>query len=497
MKLDQSKKLLMLFFFIMIILGTLMTVNMLQKRQQTRSNAEAATTLSFLPSSSATSPIAKNINDPVSLDVLISPSGTNIVSQVRLEMLYDATQLQPAATNPFVLATDSTGAPVMTILQGPVFSPGKIDVILQSGFDVSKAISSTAKLATINLTAIGSGGISQVTFGANTYARSIGGGSQTENVISTTSPAFISIAGVPTVTPIPPTPTNTNTPTPTNLPTATPTMTPTPTSPIGGGPTNTPVPTATPTRIPTPTNTPVPPTATPTRTPTPLPTATNTPVPTATPTRTPTPLPTATSTPLPTATPTSTPTPTVSPTPNLGTRLNVGMFLHGIGNAGDNVSPTATGNQNPLTTSRLATIDVTNVIDPTITASINATLTYNANGGFFGGTVTLPDTITTGQYRVRIKTDRYLRKYTSANVSITKGQVNLASSATLIVGDANNDNRLSILDYTMLLNCYSDLGPALSCTPQQKLMTDFNDDGNVNQFDYNLFLRELSVQFGE
>ncbi len=68
---------------------------------------------------------------------------------------------------------------------------------------------------------------------------------------------------------------------------------------------------------------------------------------------------------------------------------------------------------------------------------------------------------------------------------------------SLVAGDANNDNKISILDYNMLLGCYSDFAPAANCPGSNKAQTDFTDDGSVNQFDLNLFLREVSVQTGQ
>ena len=61
----------------------------------------------------------------------------------------------------------------------------------------------------------------------------------------------------------------------------------------------------------------------------------------------------------------------------------------------------------------------------------------------------------------------------------------------------NNDNKLDILDYNTLIGCYSDLAAATSCNYTQKTASDLNDDGTVNQFDYNLFLRETAIQPGE
>ncbi len=69
-------------------------------------------------------------------------------------------------------------------------------------------------------------------------------------------------------------------------------------------------------------------------------------------------------------------------------------------------------------------------------------------------------------------------------------------TVTMVAGDVNGDNSLNILDYNLLVGCYSDLLPAISCTQATKVKTDLNDNGDVNQFDYNLFLREITVQTG-
>jgi hypothetical protein len=54
------------------------------------------------------------------------------------------------------------------------------------------------------------------------------------------------------------------------------------------------------------------------------------------------------------------------------------------------------------------------------------------------------------------------------------------------VGDINEDNVLNILDYNLLLNCYSDLSPQRGpCDANQKAAADLTDDGRVQQFDYN------------
>ena len=55
---------------------------------------------------------------------------------------------------------------------------------------------------------------------------------------------------------------------------------------------------------------------------------------------------------------------------------------------------------------------------------------------------------------------------------------------------------MNILDYNSLMSSFSDLLPAVSCDTGRKASADLNDDGAVNQFDYNLFMREMLNQGG-
>jgi hypothetical protein len=56
---------------------------------------------------------------------------------------------------------------------------------------------------------------------------------------------------------------------------------------------------------------------------------------------------------------------------------------------------------------------------------------------------------------------------------------------------------INILDYNILMGCYSDLSPAINCPAGEEKRADITDDGAVNQFDYNLFLRELINRGGQ
>lgn len=235
------------------------------------------------------------------------------------------------------------------------------------------------------------------------------------------------------------------------------------------------------------------PTATATPTPVP-PTTTPTPIlPSATPTLTPTPTPVP---PSATATPTS--VPSATPTPVL-TSIAITVLLDGLGNRGDNANPTEhdLSNKNPVHPVKTTDVQVFDTNNQLITTA-NGSVTYNATDGNFKGTFSLGTTITTGSFTVKIRTEKYLRKLVAGIITLTAGTTNTIPVTALVAGDINLDNQLSILDYNLLLDCYSDLKPPVACpTITKKDASDINDDSFVNQYDYNLFLRELSTQPGE
>lgn len=231
--------------------------------------------------------------------------------------------------------------------------------------------------------------------------------------------------------------------------------------------------------------------------PTAIPTATNTPTPTPTvvptmkPTTTPTPtrpVPTATLTQIPSVIPTATKSP-------LQTSLDLKVFLHAIGKSGDNSNQLSFGNLNPQRRNRTVEVTMYN-LDRKVEATVSANLTYNASAGNFQGSVVIPN-VNTELYQFAIKSDGYLRESLQGAQSITRLGQNTLPNVTLVTGDSNNDNRLSVLDYNRLLDCFSDLNTARNCTAEKKSTTDLNDDSYVNQIDYNVFLRELAVQAGD
>jgi len=221
-------------------------------------------------------------------------------------------------------------------------------------------------------------------------------------------------------------------------------------------------------------------------------------------------IPTSTPTPQPTATPipTVTPTPTPNPTPAT-TFLDLTIYQHGIWSSGDNTNPDGSlSNKNPIHKTIEADLELYNTDNQLIgkghgpltyngMISLDTPININTYGNYKGIIGIYPNTFPSGQYYLKVKTNFHLKRLVPGILTIITGQKNTVPDATLVTGDANNDNRLDILDYNLLLGCYSDLAPAISCDANKKTATDFNDDSFVNQFDYNLFLREIATQPGE
>lgn len=206
-------------------------------------------------------------------------------------------------------------------------------------------------------------------------------------------------------------------------------------------------------------------------------------------------------TPTPTRVPTVVPTaiPTVQPTQGL-TSFSLTVFHHGIGESGDNTNPASSlSNKNPIrktVPADLQLFDIDNKLVGAGTGKVN----YNEQTGKYVGIITItPNNFTTGKYTLKVKTEGHLRRLMSGVQTIAAGQHNTTLPAvTLVTGDIDNNNAINILDYNKLLDCYSDLSVATNCADKtKKTASDINDDGPVNQIDYNLFLREIATQPGE
>lgn len=195
--------------------------------------------------------------------------------------------------------------------------------------------------------------------------------------------------------------------------------------------------------------------------------------------------------------------PTVSSAPGVtldsgDTTFSYTIFLHGIGNSGDSTNPTGTSlsNKNPLHTQRELDIFVYNALGQQV-ANVTGSMTYDSVHGDFTGNTDLGTALPAGNYTVKVQSPSYLRKLIPGIQTISSLNSLTLPTVTLVAGDINGDNTLNIIDYNILLGCYSDILPAAFCPSQNQIAADLNDDGSINQFDYNLFLREIQVQNGD
>lgn len=205
--------------------------------------------------------------------------------------------------------------------------------------------------------------------------------------------------------------------------------------------------------------------------------------------------PTATTIPSTTTVPSLTTVPT-EPVEEGNTYATVNLLLHGIGKGGDAVNAGGTGNMSPLRLQRTVTVDIYDVNNQLV-LSKQGTVNFNPTLGNFSGNVALGDSFNTGMYTVKVKSEQYLRGLVSGIQTLTNGQTTSLANVVLVAGDVNNDNAINIVDYNIIVGCYSDLLPPISCNDINKVRADLNDDGKVNQFDYNLFIRELTNLGGQ
>lgn len=225
----SGKKLLLISLIVIVVLAIPLTIYLVQRQQNTQSQATASTTLAFDPTS-----IQKNIDDEFTFDINIDP-GNNLVSFISLEILYDATKLEPVGGASAFVVDPSSPLRIVQSLE----NEGTIRVSLSVGADPTAAIADPRKIATLKMKALDATGTTptELKFGTQTVVNSIAGpvsgsgsgsdDSADENVLSSTTPALITIQGsaVPTAIPTVPNPTPTGGSDP--IPTATPTLVPT------------------------------------------------------------------------------------------------------------------------------------------------------------------------------------------------------------------------------------------------------------------------------
>jgi len=203
------------------------------------------------------------------------------------------------------------------------------------------------------------------------------------------------------------------------------------------------------------------------------------------------------------------------------------LGLDGIGHTGDQVNadwttktntavingqsvtnPVAGSNQSPKTPTRQVTLTLTNTTDNT-SVTLTGNVTYVPSGtnvGKYAGTVPYGANFKTGTYTIKIAVDGHLIKLVPGSVTVTGTNTTVnVPGVNLVAGNITTPNALAILDYNILLSCisdsdYKDLDAHALCNQNAnyKIRADLEDNGAIDKFDYNLFLREFSkVQTGD
>lgn len=213
---------------------------------------------------------------------------------------------------------------------------------------------------------------------------------------------------------------------------------------------------------------------------------------TSSPTPTLTPVPTIAATPTtpPGATPTPIPTIAATPTPAPGDNiLALTVILQGLGTGGNN---------SPVHPQRNITLSIFDEQSIKVKDTTGQIITFNSTSGTFTGNINMGQ-LSAGSYLVKATTPGYLTKLIAAILPITAGITNYTNTGTLptlIVGDINSDNRITIEDYNEYRTCFNSPNDS-SCLTR----ADLNDDGKIDTTldlsDYRLLLNSFSVQEGD
>ena len=181
----------------MLLAGIPVGVYLVQQQQETQSQAEASSTLSFVPTSSEAAPIEVGVGDVVKLDLTVNP-GSNKVSVVAFEINYDPAVLTPSETTPFV--ENKTDFPV--VIDPPVYEDGIIRGRVSTE-NVGKSVSTTTKVGTVTFTALAETTLPTVVSYGAPFTQILSAGAEdeaAENVLSSSTPAYITVVAEGTTT---------------------------------------------------------------------------------------------------------------------------------------------------------------------------------------------------------------------------------------------------------------------------------------------------------
>lgn len=554
----HNKKLLALIITGILLVALPIFIVIVQRSQENRSRANAATTLTLNLVPSPSKPTI-TVNDPLTFTLKADPGTTNLLSVISFVITYDKTKVKPTTT-PFTLNSGLTGWKAVTPIQVNE-TTGTISGSYSVGADPTKAIQRTTDVGTFSFTAIAGteGQTTTIGFANNTAVYSLSSKDVAqENVLASTTPATFVITSTVVPTPTPPAKSATIVAAPSSGTYKIGDIIPMTVTINGGGQafnaaqstvalsSNLQITALTPgncnfqyvmapttqnasfvgailatssqsctiytlslkvlssgTGTVTFSNNSIKSYATSSElfstVVNPSLTLTTLPV-------TPSPIPTATPTPIATATPTP-----VARTSYIAMILG----LHGIGYAGDNANPgkivsfsssnpAPTGDgapATPLHTSRQASLqfyDGQNILLYTIPVTVVFSPDTYSFGSIFQLTPAAVSVIGGKTVSIRVSVPQYLT-HVYPLVTIKDGATTNLSYVPLITGnvysDSSNQNQLDILDYNAIMDCREDVD-TVNKTGTCSVNADINDDGHVDVKDYQLLIRELSVQTG-
>lgn len=247
----RGSKILLLGFIFVLLVAIPLTVYILQKQQEVRSRAVAATKLYFSQPSQTTPPLTtlqKAVGETFDLDIIVDPgTNQNQVSFIKLNITYDGSKLTVVDSK---LDVNETAFPA--ILEAPSYTSGNTSVTISVGADPAKVITTVTKVATITfkVAAVTADPRISIAFTGSQVLSIASSDQPSENVLANSIPLSLTIVPAAGATPTP-------------GPTVTPTLRPSaaPTAPAAAGapaaPTATPSATVAPTiAVATPTATP-------------------------------------------------------------------------------------------------------------------------------------------------------------------------------------------------------------------------------------------------
>lgn len=187
MSLFSGKKIFLLGFIVVLLIAIPLTVYLAQQQQKTKSGAAPSTTLSFTPVNQSTT-----VDQTISFDIMVNP-GSNQVSFVKFTIVYDGTKLSTAEAG--LVPNTATGLP--NVAGGPTYESNTVTITLNVGSSPQNSLTLPTKLGTISFKAIAptQGTPTEITF-RDSQAMSVGGESSfSENVLSSTGRATVTIEG--------------------------------------------------------------------------------------------------------------------------------------------------------------------------------------------------------------------------------------------------------------------------------------------------------------